>query len=300
MSAPTPVPGPSPAVSPRCYRHPDTETWISCARCQRSICTQCMRPAAVGFHCPECVAEAARTVRTPRTLGGGAVPSRPGLVTMVLIGLNVIAFLPFVVGGAIGQQEYAWGTMLGSSRGFEGIGEVPGVAQGAYWRLVSSAFLHAGILHIAFNMYALVLFGPMLERLLGWARFLALYVTCAVSGSVMAYWFSGPFTPTLGASGAVFGLFGAALVLLHKRGQDVSFLLLLLGFNVVLSFRPGISWQGHLGGLVAGLLIGAVVAYAPRSSRSSRTSRTVAQLAVYGVLVVVLAVATGLRTAALT
>ncbi len=213
---------------------------------------------------------------------------------MVLVALNVLAFLPFLVGGAVGQQEYAWGTMLGLSRPFGGVGDVPGVADGAYWRLLSSAFLHAGILHIAFNMYALVLFGPMLERLLGWVRFLSLYLTCAVSGSVMAYWFSGPFTATLGASGAIFGLFGAALILLHQRGQDVSFLLVLLAFNLVLSFRSGISWQGHLGGLAAGLLIGAVVAYAPRSRRSA------AQGAVYALLAIALAVATVARTAALT
>lgn len=294
MSSPTPTPDPGPAPAPRCYRHPERETWISCARCRRPICPDCMRPASVGFHCPECVAEAARTVRAPRTLGGGAVPTRPGLVTMGLVALNVLAFLPFLVGGPLGQQVYAWGTMLGVSRPFGGVGEVPGVAEGAYWRLLTSAFLHAGILHIAFNMYALVLFGPMLERLLGWARFLALYVTCAVSGSVMAYWFSGPLTPTLGASGAVFGLFGAALVLLYQRGQDVSFLLILLGFNVVLSFRDGISWQGHFGGLVAGLLIGAVVAYAPRPRRDA------AQLTVYAVLAIGLVAATLARTAVLT
>jgi membrane associated rhomboid family serine protease len=183
--------------------------------------------------------------------------------------------------------------MLGRSAGFENVGTVPGVADGAYWRLLTTAFLHAGILHIAFNTYALVLFGPMLERLLGWGRFLALYLTCAVSGSVMAYWFTGPATPTLGASGAIFGLFGAALVLLYQRGQDVSFLLLLLGFNVVLSFRGGISWQAHFGGLAAGLLIGAVVAYAPRARRNA------AQIAVYGLITVVLVVATLARTAAL-
>jgi membrane associated rhomboid family serine protease len=253
-----------------------------------------MRPAAVGFHCPECVAEASRTVRQPRTVAGGAMPSRPGLVTMVLVAINVLAFLPLLVGGPVAAELRAWGAMLGISANIGDVGVVPGVAQGAYWRLLTSAFLHAGILHIAFNMYALFLFGPTLERLLGWARFLALYLACAISGSVMAYWFSGPLTLTLGASGAVFGLFGAALILLYQRGQDVSFLLLLLGFNVVLSFRPGISWQGHLGGLVAGLLIGAVVAYTPRARRNA------AQIAVYGLLIAGLVVATIMRTAALT
>ena len=253
-----------------------------------------MRPAAVGFHCPDDAADASRGVRQPRTTAGGAVPSRPGLVTMVLLGLNLLAFLPSLTGGVVQDVVYAWGVMLGSEADFGQPGVVPGVAQGAYWRLVTSAFLHANPLHIAFNMYALYLFGPMLERMLGSVRFLALYLTCAVSGSVMAYWFSGPLTPTLGASGAVFGLFGAALVLLYKRGEDVSFLLLLLGLNVVLSFRPQVSWQGHFGGLLAGLLIGAVVAYAPRARRN------LAQMAVYTVLVLAMAAAVVARTLALT
>jgi membrane associated rhomboid family serine protease len=253
-----------------------------------------MRPAAVGFHCPDDAAEASRGVRQPRTAAGGALPDRPGMVTMVLIGLNLLAFLPELTGGALKEQLVAWGAMLGSEANFVEAGVVPGVAQGAYWRLVTSAFLHAGLLHIAFNMYALYLFGPMLERLLGSLRFLALYLVCAVSGSVMAYWFSGPLTPTLGASGAVFGLFGAALVLLYQRGQDVSFLLILLVFNVVLSFRPGVSWQGHFGGLLAGLLIGAVVAYTPRARRNA------AQIGLYAVLIAGLAAATVARTLALT
>jgi membrane associated rhomboid family serine protease len=213
---------------------------------------------------------------------------------MVLIGLNLLAFVPALMGGALEDQLFAWGAMLGSEADFGAAGVVPGVAQGGYWRLMSSAFLHAGLLHIAFNMYALYLFGPTLERILGSFRFLALYLVCAVSGSVMAYWFTGPLTPTLGASGAVFGLFGAALVLLYQRGQDVSFLLLLLVFNVVLSFRPGVSWQGHFGGLLAGLLIGAVVAYTPRARRNA------AQIAVYTVLVAGLAAATVVRTMMLT
>lgn len=253
-----------------------------------------MRPASVGFHCPECVDEAGRTVRQARTRAGGAVPNRPGIVTWTLLGLNVLAFLPAIVGGAVAATEYAYGTLLGASTLFPGTGLVPGVADGAYWRLLTSAFLHDGYLHIAFNMYALVLFGPMLERLLGSWRFLALYLVCALSGSVVAYWLTSPNTPTLGASGAIFGLFGAALVLLYQRGQDVTFLLLLLAVNVVLSFRGGISWQGHFGGLAAGLLIGAVVAYAPRARRNQ------AQIGVYALLTAGLVAAILARTAVLT
>jgi membrane associated rhomboid family serine protease len=253
-----------------------------------------MRPAAVGFHCPDDAAEASQGVRQPRTAAGGALPERPGLVTLVLIGLNLLAFLPYLAGGPVREQAVAWGAMLGSEAFFRDAGAVPGVAQGAYWRLLTSAFLHGSVLHIAFNMYALYLFGPTLERILGSLRFLALYLVCAVSGSVMAYWFTGPLTSTLGASGAVFGLFGAALILLYQRGQDVSFLLILLVLNVALSFRPGVSWQGHFGGLLAGLLIGAVIAYTPRAHRNA------AQIGLYAVLIGGLAAAVLARTLVLT
>jgi len=265
VSSPT-QPGAQSQAAPRCYRHTDRETWISCQRCGKPICPDCMRPASVGFHCPDCVAEAAKSVRQPRTAAGGLIPQTAGRVTMVLIGLNLVVFA--IVRFADSQEFYAQSVMLTECTrpncfGYEG------VDQGAWWRLGTSVFLHTQILHLLFNMYALWVFGPMLERYLGYVRFLALYLTCGLAGSVAVLWLSDPARPTLGASGAIFGLFGAALVLLRSRGLDTSALMLLIGINLVITFTvPDISWQGHLGGLAAGLGIGAMFAYAPRHRRT--------------------------------
>jgi len=280
VSSPTP-PGAQPDAAPRCYRHADRETWISCQRCGKPICPDCMRPAAVGFQCPDCVAEGAKSQRQPRTVGGGLVPQSAGRVTIALIAVNLAVFL--VVRFAESQEFDAQMFMLADSACYGDVGCLRGVDDGAWWRLLTSVFLHTQILHILFNMYALWVFGPMLERYLGYVRFLALYLTCGLAGSVVVLWLSEPDRPTLGASGAIFGLFGAALVLLRSRGLDTSSLMILLGLNLVITFTvPNISWQGHLGGLAAGLGLGAVFAYAPRHRR------TVAQVLALGGLWVVL------------
>jgi membrane associated rhomboid family serine protease len=174
-------------------------------------------------------------------------------------------------------------------------GEVlTGVDEGAYWRLLTSAFLHENILHIAFNMYALYLFGPFVERALGRARFIAAYLTMSVGASVFVYWLSEPRGLTIGASGAVFGLFGMALIFLLKARQDVTTLLVLLLINALLSTRGNISWQGHLGGFVVGCLLGATFAYAPRGRR------TLVQMAVLATMWIAIVVAVVVRTAQLT
>jgi membrane associated rhomboid family serine protease len=245
-----------PASDYRCYRHPDREAYISCQRCERLICPECMNDASVGFQCPSCIAEGAKSVRAPRTLAGGAVSGRDGMVSMVLIGINVLAFLVQIATGDRASDIYQHGAMQGYV-----------VADGDYWRLLTSAFLHSGWLHIAFNMYALYLFGPFIERALGTWRFIAAYVTMAVFASVFVFVLTEPSTVTIGASGAVFGLFGMALILLLKAKQDVSTLLVLLAINAFLSLRANISWQGHLGGFVIGCLLGLAFAYAPRERK---------------------------------
>ena len=236
-----------------CYRHPDAEANIRCQRCERPICSACMIDASVGFQCPECVAEGRKTVRQPRTMAGALVPSAAGRVSLGLIALNVGAFVAQMATPAVGLR----GEMVGYA-----------VADGEYWRLLTSAFLHGGILHLVLNMYALYLFGPVAEQALGTVRFILTYVTLAVAGSVCVYLFSAPDGSTVGASGAIFGLFGLVLILMIRVGQDVRTLLVLLAINAVISLQPGISWQGHLGGFVAGVLLGAVFAYAPRPSRT--------------------------------
>jgi membrane associated rhomboid family serine protease len=264
-----------PGVDQRCYRHPDREAYISCQRCERLICPECMRDAAVGFQCPECIAEGRKSVRAPRTITGGAISMRAGAVSMGLLGINVVVYiLQIATEGNINSVF-----QLGAMQGFA-------VAGGDYWRLLTAAFLHGSVLHIAFNMYALYLFGPYVERALGTGRFVVAYLTMAVASSVFVYWLTEPRVATIGASGAVFGLFGLALVLLIRTGQDVRGLLVLLAINAFISLQGNISWQGHLGGFVTGALLGVALAYAPRERRSA------VQFAAFGLtwLAIVLAV----------
>ena len=278
----------------RCYRHPDREANLSCQRCGRKICPDCMRDASVGFHCPECVAEAAKSVRVPRTLAGGTVSAREGIVSMSLIGINVVAFVLTLAAGGNSSEFFQQGAMLSVDAVNQAGTTLRGVSEGGYWRLLTSAFLHEGTLHILFNMYALYLFGPIVERALGVRRFIAAYLTMAIVASVFVYVLSEPRALTIGASGAIFGLFAMALVLLRKAGQDVSFLLVMLAINAVISFTGNISWQGHLGGFVAGLVLGATFAYAPRERR------TQIQVLVFAALWMAIIAVVVIRTAVLT
>lgn len=228
-----------------------------------------MHPASVGFQCPECVAEGKRTQRQPRTMAGGLVPASAGQVTKGLIGINVVVFLAVLGSGGYDSPLVRELVLFSADRVRWGDTIVTGVDGGAWWRLITATFLHERLLHLLFNMYALWIIGPQLERMLGYARFVALYVTCAFAGSVAVLWFTAPNVPTLGASGAIYGLFGAAFLIARARGADLTSWAVLLGLNLVITFVvPNISWQGHLGGLVAGLLLGVVLAHAPRQHRN--------------------------------
>ena len=273
-----------PAEDYRCYNHPDREAYISCQRCERLICPDCMREASVGFQCPSCIAEGAKTVRQPKTLAGGTVTGRDGRVSMILIGINVAAYVAQLATGNRAGDVYQQGALQGYL-----------TADGDYWRLLTSAFLHGSMLHLLFNMYALYLFGPFVERALGTARFVIAYLTAAMAGSIAVYLLAAPTTVTIGASGAVFGLFGMALLLLLKAKQDVRTLLVLLAVNAFISVAgPDISWEGHLGGFVAGLALGAAFAYAPRDRR------TLVQALVVGALWIAMIAAFVVRTGQLT
>ncbi|MDQ1600277.1 MAG: hypothetical protein QOD68_1751 [Actinomycetota bacterium] len=271
------APGSDPAV---CYRHPDREAHIRCVRCERRICPECMIPASVGFQCPECVREGNKSVRQARTVFGGRVTTDPGWVSKVLIGINVVMFIL--------QQ-----TVSGFTFRFENIGFY--VADGEYYRLLTAAFLHENVVHIALNMYALYLFGPPVEAAIGRVRFAALYLVSAVGGSALSYAFANPITPSLGASGAVFGLLGAYLVLNRKLGRDTSGVMALLVINFVFGLIvPRIDWRAHLGGLIAGILCAIAIAYAPAPRRTAIQIGGIAAVAVAAVAVIVW------RTAALT
>jgi membrane associated rhomboid family serine protease len=211
-----------------------------------------MRDAAVGFHCPSCVAEARKSVRQPRTIAGGVISADAGRISFALIAINVAVFL---------AQLASAGSVTIAGRM-----DRVGVANGELWRLLTGEFLHGSPLHLAFNMIALYLFGPAAERALGSARFIAAYLTMAVAASTFVYVLNGP--PTVGASGAIFGLFGLVFVLLVKAGQDVRSLIVLLVINGLISLNGHISWQAHLGGFLTGILLGAVFGYAPRASRT--------------------------------
>jgi membrane associated rhomboid family serine protease len=250
-----------------------------------------MIDASVGFQCPECVREGNAGVRVARTTFGGRIGGSQGIVTKVLIGVNVAVF--FV------QQA-----STGFTSRFELIGAFPpppspaflGVADGQYYRLLTAAFLHGGFLHIALNMFALYLFGPTLEEALGRGRFLALYLVSALGGSAASYAFSAPSQGSLGASGAIFGLLGAFFIVNRRLGRDNSGLLVLVAINLAFAFVPNtnIDWRAHVGGLVTGALVSLALVYAPRDRRTP--------VQVAGVVVVLLGIIAlvAWRTAALT
>lgn len=237
-----------------------------------------MVDASVGFHCPECVREGSKGVRQGRTVFGGQVSDDPGWVSKVLIGVNLVAFVLEISVSDVKAR-------------FFDIGAFPpppmeaqiGVAAGEYYRLLTSAFLHEGVLHLLLNMYALFLFGPALESALGRWRFTALYFVSALGGSALSYAFSPPAQPSLGASGAVFGLLGAYFVVSRRLRRDTTPLLVLLAINLGYGFLvPRVDWKAHIGGLIAGGLVGLALVYAPKERR------TLVQVA--GTLLVLLAV----------
>lgn len=277
-----------PPTGPQCYRHPGRATQIFCQRCRRPICGECMISAPVGFQCPECVARGARETRQNQGPYGGLRSANPSVTSSILIGINVAvwALLQFTGGyssiwyhrlalSPVGicvlssdPSQYLPGATASSCNAIDRLSWVPGVADGAWWQPITSAFSHVDILHIGFNMLALWFLGPQLERAIGRARFLALYLLSALAGSVVVMWFSDPMSSTLGASGAVFGLMGGLLMIGLKVRADVQPLLIWLGINAAYSlFGSGISWEGHLGGFLGGVAVAAIVAYAPRQHR---------------------------------
>ncbi|TNM38463.1 rhomboid family intramembrane serine protease [Nocardioides albidus] len=302
-----------PVGVPTCYRHSDRETWIRCQRCERPICPDCMSEASVGFQCPDCVAEGRRSVRQARTAYGGQITGNPGAVSIALIGINVVVWAAIMATGRYGSRIYELFALAATGSCREGDGGyypfvdqagchagatarwVDGVSDGAFWQLFTSMFTHVEPWHLGFNMLALWVLGPQLETILGRGRYLALYLLSGLVGSVAVYWLSAEQTTTVGASGAIFGLMGALVVVGLKVGGNVQSLLVWIGINVALTFTlSNVSWQGHFGGLVGGAAIAAVLVFAPRERR---TPIQVVGLSAIGAL---LLVATAVRTLALT
>ncbi|HEU4421585.1 MAG TPA: rhomboid family intramembrane serine protease [Pilimelia sp.] len=302
-----------PATVPVCYRHPSRETYVRCSRCDRSICPDCMTVAAVGHQCPECVAEGRRTQRPARTAFGGGYAGHRGYVTFTLIGINVLMLLLSFISASGGNALFGggWGGALGGYTPLIGWGAVyggdptvltrlpdgqvvGGIAQGEYYRLLTSMFLHYGLIHLLLNMWALWVLGRNLEAVLGPLRFLGLYLLAGLGGSVAAYLFA-PNSLTAGASGAIFGLFAALFVVMRRLGRDTSAIVPILVINLIFTVTAAnISIAGHFGGLVVGGAVAAILAYAPR------TRRTLVQAVGCGAIFLLLAVLTLAQTAALT
>jgi membrane associated rhomboid family serine protease len=265
-----------------------------------------MRSASVGFQCPTCVAEGVKSIRQPKAAYGGRVVGSP-TVTFALIGLNVLVFLVTTAPGT----GLAFGG--GASSVFEKLALSPtlhcavvngvcepsnGIAQGEYFRLLTSTFLHFGVIHIALNMYCLFLLGPTLEAAFGRLRFSALYLLSGLSGAALSYALGPENEQAAGASGAVFGLFAAFYVLQRRRGGDVTQIATTIVINLVISFAASsfIDWRGHVGGLVGGGLVAAGLVYAP-AGRNRWIYQAAAAVVVAAVIVVVVVARTNALTA---
>ncbi|MFJ6853888.1 rhomboid family intramembrane serine protease [Streptomyces sp. NPDC091271] len=283
---------------PTCYRHPGRETGIRCTRCERPICTDCMIEASVGFHCPECVRQGSGTghhpaANRPRTLAGGSVAADPRLVTKILLAVNLAVFIAVSVGGRSLLDDLL---LFGRAYSGDPSAGIEGVAEGQWYRLVTSMFLHQEVWHIAFNMLGLWWLGGPLEAALGRARYLALYLLSGLAGSALTYAIADPGQGSLGASGAVFGLLGATAVLMRRMNYDMRPVIALLVVNLIFTFNPwgGIAWQAHVGGLVAGALIATAMVHAPRERRN------LVQYGACGLILVAVVVTVLVRTAVLT
>lgn len=250
-------------TTPVCPRHPDRVSYVRCQRCGRPVCPECQRPAAVGVQCVDCVREQAKTVRSATTVFGGRVTDSP-TVSYGIIALCVLVFVLQTVQPGLTRD----------------IAFVPVLGEREPWRFLTAAFAHATVTHILFNMLALWMVGAQyLERLLGAARYAAVYLVSAIGGSVVYLLMASPptvdfathsawLTPTVGASGAVFGLFGALLVLNRHLRRSSAGMYATIAINAVIGFVvPGIAWQAHLGGLLTGAAVAAIIAWTTPAAR---------------------------------
>jgi membrane associated rhomboid family serine protease len=242
----------------RCYRHPDRETYVSCSDCGRGICPDCMTYGPVGIRCPDHASTGGKAPAAPRRAAQRAsrsLSARGPYVTFTLIGINVALFvLELATGGQLngtGSWIYEKGVLVSSA--VDSSGQVVGVAEGEWWRLLTASFLHYGLIHLGMNMLVLWFIGPPLEAYFGHGRYLLVYIVSGLAGSAGALIWS-PDTLVVGASGAIFGIMGAALVLEARRiwvfgGQAMG----LVAINLAIGFViPGISIGGHIGGLIGG------------------------------------------------
>lgn len=262
MTAPYGQEQPTDAL-PACYRHPGRHTGLRCTRCDRPTCPECLRDAAVGQQCVECVGHGRRETRRPVTVVGSQLVDRSVLVPILILA-NVIVFVVTAVqANSIANNDNSplfldWVMWPKAA-----------VATGQWWRVVTSGFLHFGPIHLAVNMVSLWILGRDLERLLGRIRFAAVYLVSLVGGSVAVFLFSDPNTAAAGASTALYGLMGCYLVAILRLKLNPRPILITLGINVLLTFSiPGLSIVGHFGGLVLGAIAMGALVYAPQRNRA--------------------------------
>jgi len=276
-----------PERSNYCYRHPDRQSYVVCQRCGRTICGECQTPAPVGVICPECMREArASAPRTrPEVVRRISYMNRSGqpVMTYTLIGICIVVFILQEVTG-IGSGPVTRALL------YNGIYSHPTGAFPSFtfqpWRLLTSVFAHAGLVHIGLNMYTLWIFGQILEPAIGKWRYLALFLISGIAGSAGMLLLA-PTSSAVGASGAIFGMFGALVVVQRKLGGPIRQLVVLIVINLAIGFFPifggAIAWQAHVGGLVGGLLCGLILT---ETRRASQRALQVVLLAVLAVLVI--------------
>lgn len=254
-----------------CYRHPDRMSFALCQRCQRTVCPECQTPAAVGVVCPECLRAQQRN-RTPaqkraarrRGRGGGpSVTAGAAPVTHLIVAITAAVFLLDLLLTPVGLN-------LQGLLAFWAPRIYPQFGRFEPWRLLTVLLVHSGFLHVALNLLSIWMIGRLLEPMIGRWRYLALYLISGLGGSVAVALLSFG-TPVVGASGALFGMLGALVVIGRHLGGNVAGILIVLGVNLLVGFTfGGISWQAHVGGLIAGIAVGLVVSTTPRAAQRRR------------------------------
>lgn len=247
---------------PACARHPDRPTRLRCSRCDRPACPDCLRPASVGQHCVDCLAEGRRTTRAPVTVSGAQV-GRNSFVVPLLVVANVAVYVVTVV------QARNLSDLSGSALFRSWILWPYATRNGSWWELITAGFLHVNPIHILMNMVALWVIGRDFERVMGPLRFAVIYLLGLFGGSVAVFVFGNVDVPEAGASGAVFALMGGLLVVVYRLKVNPSQVIGLIVINLVISVViPGISLLGHVGGLVTGAAVTAAIVYAPARRRT--------------------------------
>lgn len=261
---------PTPAQAPTCFRHPERISYVACHRCGRAVCPDCQVPAPVGVQCTECVRSANKAIPRTKTQFGGTARAGAPVVTYTLIGLNALMYLFQWIIPNFTQQIFLVGVL----------------AYWEPWRIITSAFAHSqgSLLHIAMNMYGVYICGTLLEPRLGRLRFISLYFLSALGGSLGVLLLSDPLGATLGASGALSGLFLGLFVVFRTNRSALKQMGIVLVLNAVMGFIvPGISWQGHLGGAIIGGVVAAAIVLIPKGVKRSKI-----QFALLGLIAVIL------------